>query len=153
VIATSVPFQPNITKLSEKIDTSSRSSTLQYLDYLEKANLISNLKTSAKGSNYLVKPDKIYLENTNLMYAIGEVMREDGNIRETFFFNQLNSTNKINTSKESDFLVNDTYTFEVGGKSKKTTQIKGIQNAFVVSDNIEVGFANKLPLWMFGMLY
>jgi len=153
VIATSVPFQPNISKLSEKIDTSSRSSTLQYLDYLEKANLIGNLKTSAKGSNYLVKPDKIYLENTNLMYAIGEVMKEDGNIRETFMFNQLNSTNKLNTSKDSDFLVNGKYTFEVGGKNKKHKQIKGIENAFVIADNIEIGFGKKIPVWMFGMLY
>ena len=153
VIATSVPFQPNISKLSAKIDTTSRSSTLQYLDYLEKANLIGNLKTSAKGSNYLVKPDKIYLENTNLIYALGKIKEEEGNIRETFFFNQVNNTNKINTSKESDFLVNDMYTFEVGGKNKDSTQVKGIESAFVVSDNIEVGFSNKIPLWLFGFLY
>ena len=153
VIATSVPFQPNISKLSEKIETSSRSSTLQYLDYLEKANLIGNLKTSAKGNNYLVKPDKIYLENTNLMYAFGEVIKEIGSIRETFFFNQLNATNKINTSKESDFLVNNTYTFEVGGKNKKDAQIKELKEAYVVADNIEIGYRNKIPLWLFGMLY
>ncbi len=153
VIATSVPFQPNITKLSEKIDTTSRSSTLQYLDYLEKASLISNLKTSAKGSNYLVKPDKIYLENTNLIYAIGQSIKEEGNLRETFFFNQLSNSNKVNTSKESDFLVNDTFTFEVGGKNKTDKQIKGVSDSFVVSDNIEVGFNKKIPLWLFGFLY
>jgi len=153
VISTSVPFQPNITKLSERIDTTSRSSTLQYLDYLEKASLISNLKTSAKGNNYLVKPDKIYLENTNLMHAIGQSIKEEGNLRETFFFNKLSSTNKVNTSKESDFLVDDKFTFEVGGKNKKDTQIKGIENAYVVSDGIEVGFNKRIPLWLFGLLY
>ena len=92
-------------------------------------------------------------ENTNLMYAIGKVMKEEGNIRETFFFNQLNSTNKVNTSNESDFLVNDKYTFEVGGKNKSQTQLKGLENAFVVADNIEIGFGKKIPLWMFGFLY
>lgn len=153
VIATSVPFQPNITKLSEKIDTTSRSSTLQYLDYLEKANLIINLKTSAKGNNYLVKPDKIYLENTNLMVALGDLIIEDGNIRETFFLNQLSAQNEVHTSKSSDFLVNDKYTFEVGGKNKGKSQIKGMDDAFVASDNIEIGFGNKIPIWLFGMLY
>ena len=153
VIATSVPFQPNITKLSEKIDTTSRSSTLQYLDYLEKANLITNLKTSAKGNNYLVKPDKIYLENTNLMYALGNVIKEDGNIRETFFLNQVSQKSQVNTSKASDFLVNNKYTFEVGGKNKGKSQIEGHEDAYLASDNIEIGFGNKIPLWMFGMLY
>lgn len=153
VIATSVPFQPNITKLSEKIDTTSRSSTLQYLDYLEKANLIINLKTSAKGNNYLVKPDKIYLENTNLMVALGDLIIEDGNIRETFLLNQLSAQNEVHTSKESDFLVNNKYTFEVGGKNKSKSQIKGLDNAFLACDNIEIGFGNKVPIWLFGMLY
>ncbi|NEN24570.1 ATP-binding protein [Cryomorpha ignava] len=153
VIATSVPFQPNITKLSEKIDTTSRSSTLQYLDYLEKANLIINLKTSAKGNNYLVKPDKIYLENTNLMVALGDQANEEGNIRETFFLNQLSGANQVNTSKISDFLVNNQYTFEVGGKNKGKSQIKGLDDAFLASDNIEIGFGNKIPIWLFGLLY
>lgn len=153
ILSTSVPFQPNITQLSQKINTTSRSSTLQYLDYLAKAGLINNLKTSAKGNNYLVKPDKIYLENTNLIYAIGENQMEVGNIRETFFLNQTSVLNKVNTSKESDFLINGKYTIEVGGKHKKFKQIKDITDSFVVSDNIEIGFGNKIPLWLFGFLY
>lgn len=153
IIATSVPFQPNITKLSQKIDTTSRSSTLQYLHYLDQANLINNLKSNTKGNNYLVKPDKIYLENTNLMYALGETKNQDGNIRETFFYNQLKEVGSINTSKESDFLIEGTYTFEVGGKNKKHTQIKGLENSFVAADNIEIGFGSKIPLWLFGLMY
>lgn len=153
VIAKSVPYQPNITKLSEQISTKSRSSTLQYLDYLEKAKMTINLKTSARGTNYLVKPDKIYLENTNLMYCIGDVIKNEGNIRETFFINQMIQSHQVNTSKESDFLIDKKYTFEIGGRNKKNTQIQGLENAYIASDNIEVGFANKIPLWLFGLMY
>ncbi len=153
VIATSLPYIPNIARLSESLETSSRNSTLQYLDYLEKANLTMSLKTSAKGNNYLAKPDKIYLENTNLVYAIGDEKGQNGNIRETFFYNQLSQNNVVNTSKESDFLVNEKYTFEVGGKGKTTAQIKDIPESFIASDNIEIGFRNKIPLWLFGFLY
>jgi len=153
VISMSVPFQPNITKLSQKIDTTSRSSTLLYLNYLEKANLISNLKTSGKGNNYLVKPDKIYLENTNLMHAIGSNADEVGNLRETFFFNQLKYRHQVNTSIESDFLIDEKLTFEICGKHKSVNQIKNVQQAYIAADNIEVGFKNKIPLWLFGFLY
>lgn len=85
LIATSLPFQPNVSELSKRINTTSRTSTLQYLDYLEKAKLTANLKTGAKGINILVKPDKIYLENTNLMYALSHSNSNNGNLRETFF--------------------------------------------------------------------
>jgi hypothetical protein len=153
VVSTSLPYEPNITRLSEQLETTSRTSTLQYLDYLEKANLISSLKTSAKGNNYMVKPDKIYLENTNLIKALGSEKVTDGTIRETFFNNQLGVKHRINTSKESDFLVDETFTFEVGGKGKNTKQIKSLENAFIAADNIEIGFRNKIPLWMFGLTY
>jgi uncharacterized protein len=153
VISTSLPYEPNITKLAERLETTSRTSTLQYLHYLEKANLTSNLKTSAKGSNYLAKPDKIYLENTNLMSAIGHHQTNNGAIRETFFNNQLGVKHKVNCSKESDFLVDEIYTFEVGGKGKNTRQIKNIENSFIAADNIEVGFRNKIPLWLLGFTY
>lgn len=153
LIATSLPYQPNISKLTSALETSSRSSTLQYLEYLEKGNLISNLKTSAKGNNYLVKPDKIFLENTNLMYAIGGTNPDLGTLRETFFFNQLKTTNQVNTSKELDFLVNQKYNFELGGKNKSRKQLKGVANSFMVSDNIEFGSTKQIPLWMFGFMY
>ncbi|MFA7272482.1 MAG: AAA family ATPase [Crocinitomicaceae bacterium] len=153
VVATSLPYIPNIAKLSESLETTSRNSTLQYLDYLEKASMTKSLKTNAKGNNYLAKPDKIYLENTNMVYAIGDDRGNEGNIRETFFFNQLAAKNEVKTSKVSDFLVNEKYTFEVGGKGKTTTQIKEIDNAYIAADNIEIGFRNKIPLWLFGFLY
>jgi hypothetical protein len=153
VIATSLPYIPNIAKLSVSLETTSRNSTLLYLDYLEKANLIMSLKTSAKGNNYMAKPDKIYLENTNLVYAIHEEKGNEGNLRETFFFNQLKANYSVTTSKESDFLVDDKYTFEVGGKGKTIDQIKDIPNAYIAADNIEIGFRNKIPLWLFGFLY
>ncbi len=153
VVSTSLPYEPNITKLAQQLETTSRTSALQYLDYLEKANLISSLKTSAKGNNYLVKPDKIYLENTNLIKALGSQLVNEGTIRETFFNNQLSVKHQVNTSKESDFLVDTKYTFEVGGRGKKTTQIKSLENAFIAADNMEIGFRNKIPLWLFGMTY
>lgn len=153
IIAMAVPYQPNVTELSKNINTSSRTSTLQYLDYLEKAKLTANLKTGAKGKNILIKPDKVYLENTNLMHAIGAADTNAGNVRETFFFNQLREKHKVNTSKYGDFLVDNKYTFEVGGKDKKATQIKGVKDGYVVADNIEVGFGKKIPLWLFGFIY
>lgn len=153
LISTSLPYEPNITKLSEQLETTSRTSTLQYIDYLEKANLISNLKTSAKGNNYLMKPDKIYLENTNLIKAIGSNQVSEGTLRETFFNNQMGVKHEINTSKESDFLVDGIYTFEVGGKGKTTSQIKSVENAFIAAVNLEVGIRNKIPLWLFGLTY
>lgn len=153
IIATALPYQPNVAELSKSIDTSSRTSTLQYLDYLEKAKLTANLKTGAKGKNILVKPDKVYLENTNLMNAIGDIDLNAGNVRETFFFNQLREKYKINTSKLGGFFVDDKYTFEVGGKGKKSTQIKDAKDGYVVADNMEMGFGNKIPLWLFGFIY
>ena len=153
LIATSLPYEPNISKLSKQLETSSRNSTLLYLDYLDKAKLISNLKTSAKGNNYLVKPDKIYLENTNLMFAISDFYNNKGTVRETFFNNQLQCNHVVKTSKESDFLIDNKYTFEIGGKGKNSSQIKNVKNAFIAADNIEVGFRNKIPLWMFGLMY
>lgn len=153
LISTSLPYQPNISKLAEQLETTSRNSALLYLDYLEKASLTSSLKTSAKGNNYMVKPDKVYLENTNLITAIGSDKTSDGTIRETFFNNQIRIRHRVATSKESDFLIDEKYTFEVGGKSKKITQIQLLEDAFIAADNIEVGFRNKIPLWLFGMMY
>lgn len=153
LLSSHLPYIPNISKLSEQIETSSRNSTLAYLDYLERARITSNLKTIAKGNNYLVKPNKIYLENTNLMCALNYGQQNDGTIRETFFNHQLGIIHQVNTSKVADFLVDDTYTFEIGGKNKKQTQIRGVENAIIASDRMEVGFGNKIPLYLFGFMY
>lgn len=151
-IATSVPFTPNISKLAEKIQIS-RPSLLKALSYLDKARLISMVNKPAKGIGALTKPEKIYLNNTNMINTIGTSNVNIGNIRETFFFNQVNVSNKVNLSDKSDFLVNDKFTFEIGGANKTKKQISGIPNSFIVKDDIEYGVNNIIPLWLFGFLY
>lgn len=149
-ISESAPFVPNISKLSERIGIT-RETLLNYLLYLSDANLINNVYKQAKGISRLQKPDKIFLENTNLMHALGNA--NIGNIRETFFVNQLSHANLVEYSNEGDFLVNGNCTFEIGGKQKNNKQIAGIKNAYIAADNIEFGYENKIPLWLFGFLY
>jgi uncharacterized protein len=152
IIAESVPFIPNITKLSERIGLS-RNSLLVYLNALHESNLTLNLHKSAFGISKLQKPDKIYLENTNLMYALSHDAVNKGHLRETFFANQVNQNHQLQYAATGDFLVDGQYTFEIGGKEKNPKQIEGLIDAFIVADNIEYGFGNKIPLWLFGFLY
>ena len=151
-IATSVPFTPNITKIAEKVNLS-RQSLLKALSYLERARLIHMVNKPTKGVTALNKPDKIYLNNTNLISTIASYNANIGNVRETFFIHQVASIAKVQLSIESDFFVNDTYTFEIGGKNKSKKQILNIPNSFVVRDDIEYGSGNIIPLWLFGFLY
>lgn len=152
VIAESVPFIPNIVNLSQKMGLH-RTTLMAYLHYLEEVGLTLNLQKQAKGSVKLQKPSKIYLENTNLMFTLSSSNTNIGNARETFFANQLGYKNKLDCHEKTDFLVNNIYSFEIGGKDKSTKQLTGIQNAFVAADEIEYGFQNKIPLWLFGFLY
>lgn len=152
IIAHSVPFKPNITKLSHKIGVG-RDTLLRYINHLAEARLIRLLHSNQKGIGYLTKPEKIYLANTNLIEALGEVESGKGTARETFFLNQLGTVANIHSHPETDFLVNDRFVFEVGGKSKTTHQIKGIDHAYVAADDLEIGYKNKIPLWLFGLLY
>jgi predicted AAA+ superfamily ATPase len=152
VISTSSPFKPNIQKLSEKIGIS-RNTLKTYLNYLEEARIINQLEASTKGVSALQKPEKIYLHDTNIINALAPENLNIGNIRETFFYNQVNIIAKIAASKKGDFLVDDKNTFEIGGKSKTSKQIAGIPDAYIVKDDIEMGFDNKIPLWLFGFLY
>jgi uncharacterized protein len=152
ILATSVPFTPNISKLSEQIN-STRATVLQYLDHLKSAQIISLLNTDSMGNGYLTKPDKIYLQNTNIMYAIAPEMANTGNLRETFFYNQLNIKHNLTLPKQGDFVVDKKYTFEIGGKNKTMEQITGITDGYIAADDIEYGFKNKIPLWLFGFLY
>jgi hypothetical protein len=124
-----------------------------YLKLLTDAELINMLYFEEKHLNSLGKPDKIYLNNTNLMFNLSSENLNIGNARETFFFNQVSRNNKITESKFSDFYVNQKYTFEVGGRNKKKSQIRDIENAFNVKDDIEIGSNNIVPLWLFGFLY
>lgn len=151
-IATSVPFKPNISKLSELIGVT-RPTLLTYLDYLEKAEIITQLWSYNKGIKTISKPEKIYLHNSNLIKALAEDNYNIGNIRETFFMNQVSVTEKVSYSEKTDFIVNNKFSFEIGGKSKSKKQINNINNAFVVKDNIEIGIGNIIPLWLFGFLY
>jgi len=151
VLSQSVPFTPNINKLSQKLETP-RNTILRLLDYMEKAQILLLLKTSAKSDSYLQKPEKIYLQNTNFMYLFSYQLANIGNIRETFFFNQVSAVHELCSARYGDFMVDDTYAFEIGGSAKTNEQIRGIPNAYLALD-IENGNANRIPLWLFGMLY
>lgn len=151
VLATNVPFKPNITKLSERIELS-RITLLDYLQYLEDAALIKRLFVDSDGIGLLSKPDKLYLENPNLLYAINPNNVNKGTLRESFFYNQLSKIGEVRYPNAGDFFCNG-YTFEIGGKNKAKSQIATIENAFIVSDDIEYGFQNKIPLWLFGFMY
>ena len=151
VIAESVPFKPNIAALARKLDLS-RDSVYQYIYQLSDARLLNNLSSAGKGISTLQKPDKIYLENTNLAYALKN--RPDiGNIRETFVFNQLyNAGFRVSAPESGDFIFDD-YTLEIGGKNKTKLQVQHLDKYLIISDDIEIGTGNKVPIWLFGFLY
>lgn len=151
IIAESVPFIPNVSKLSERIGVN-RNTFTTYLHFLQEANLTRNLYKVASGISLLQKPEKIYLDNTNFQYALaGKV--EKGAVRETFFANQLSYEYQVDYSGVGDFFINQTYTIEVGGMGKGNQQIVGAPNSYVAADNLEYGHGNKIPLWLFGFLY
>ena len=152
LLSSSVPFMPNVLKLSELIGTN-RKTVIQYFDYLHNACILNLLSSEIKGLKYLAKPDKIYLNNTDLMYAISVENINVGNLRETFFLNQLNAVASVTSSIKGDFIVNKKYIFEIGGKNKDFYQIRDVENSFLALDNIETGIKNKIPLWLFGFLY
>ena len=150
ILSTLVPYTPNITDLSVAID-SNRNNTVKYLFLLANAKLLNLVSYKNKTIGDLTKPDKVLLNNTNLSYLYGDNANV-GSARETFFVNQLNAVANVILAPQGDFMV-DNYTFEIGGKKKPFDQIKDILNSFVVADDIETGHGNKIPLWLFGMLY
>jgi len=152
VIAQSAPFIPNISKLSDRISIS-RITLLSYLNYLQEAGLTHNLYKEAFGISKLQKPEKIFLENSNLAYTFSSEQPNIGNIRETFFANQVAYTHKLTFPKQGDFLIDDKYLIEIGGKRKNDKQIEGISDGYIAADDIEYGYDNKIPLWLFGFLY
>jgi len=151
IIAQSVPFKPNFSKLSRDLDVS-RNTVPDLIFYLEKAGVLNQLRDDTKGIKLLGKVDKIYLNNTNLAYAISDSAPEIGNIRETVFFSLMRTTQEVITSPVADFSIGK-YTFEVGGKNKGQKQIEGVKDSFIVKDDIEYGYKNILPLWAFGLTY
>jgi predicted AAA+ superfamily ATPase len=151
VIAESVPFKPNIAALARKLDLS-RDSVYQYIYQLKDARLLNTISSEGKGVSTLQKPDKIFLENSNLAFALKE-KPDIGNVRETFVLNQLlNAGLNVSSPAEGDFIING-LTIEVGGKGKNTNQVKHLDNYMIASDNLETGSGNKAPVWLFGFLY
>ncbi len=158
IISKSVPMLINLKELKELTDIKDDRTLKDYLSKLELANLIRLVPFSPKNIKNISKPNKIYLSNTNLMYIAKEP--NIGNLRETFFLNQISNyqTNKffessIYLSKQGDFFVDEKYIFEIGGKNKSFSQIKNLPDSYIAADDIEIGFKHKIPLWIFGFLY
>lgn len=152
ILAQSCPQTPNMSELYGQLETD-RNQGLKMLYILDKANLLNLLSAKDGSLKTLSRPDKIYCDNTNIMYALTENVIA-GTKRETFFLNQLRSAGySVQYPKQGDFLVSRKYLFEVGGRRKTFHQIKDIEDSFLAIDDEEVGRGNKIPLWMFGLLY
>ncbi len=151
IISKSVPFKPNITSIATAL-SSSRNSIADYCLYIEEAGFISQLRDAIGGIRGLGKVEKIYLDNTNLIFSLGRDAVETGNVRETFFLNQMRVNHDVITSAISDFEI-DNITFEVGGKNKRQKQLQEAKKGFVVKDDVESGYSNVIPLWHFGLEY
>ncbi len=160
LLAVSVPFVPNITDISQSTSIS-RPKVYDYLELLERAKIINSIRSKEKGYNLLAKPEKIVMQNPNLSFAVSKDANI-GSLRESFFVNQIKNCfeleksfldETIYASKKGDYLVNNRYIFEIGGKNKSYKQIENLNNSFIAADDIELGFGNKIPLWLFGFLY
>jgi uncharacterized protein len=152
VLSRIVPYKPNIEKLARQAGTT-RDTLLKYLYYLEKAEVVKWLTKDTFGINYLNKPDKIYLNNTNLMYALNSEKPDKGTLRETFILNQLLVRHKVTYPEKGDFLIDGKYWIEVGGKAKHGGQLPYKENSFIAADDIDFPYGKKIPLWLFGFLY
>ncbi len=152
ILSSLVPYTPNILSLSKEIE-SNRAQTIKYLNYLQRAGLIKMLDSEGKGMSRMTKPEKIFLDNPNILYALCDSMVNSGTVRETFFVNQCSNIHTVTISRKGDFMVDGRFTFEVGGKNKSYKQIKDLEDSYVVVADVESGFGNKIPLWLFGLLY
>ena len=151
VLSECVPQLPNMSQLYRELETD-RNNGLKMLRALERGGLLLLLGSKAKSLNQLSRPDKIYINNPTLMYALSP--RADiGSVRETFFMNQLSQSHELSYPKAGDFLVDGRYLFEVGGKGKTFSQIKDIPDSYLAVDDTEIGRGARIPLWLFGMLY
>jgi len=151
VIAQSNPFELNITKLASNVEVT-RNTINAYLQHLQKGGLLHIIPSAKKSISKLSKPEKLYLNNTNMFYALTHTNKK-GTIRETFFVSQLKESHTVEVSREGDFLVDGTYTFEVGGESKSFKQIKDMDQSYLVIDTDDTQNPHKIPLWLFGFLY
>jgi uncharacterized protein len=152
VLSRIVPYKPNIEKLARQAGTT-RDTLLKYLYYLEKAEIVKWLTKDTFGINFLNKPDKIYLNNTNLMFALNSEKPEKGTLRETFLLNQLLVKHKVTYPEKGDFLIDGIYLIEAGGKSKNIEQLSGKEDSYIAAENIDFPDGKKIPLWLFGFMY
>ena len=152
IIANAVPFKPNVSSIAGKIGIS-RNTLLEYMNALDQANIIQALYKDSFGVSLLQKPEKIYLDNTIICLHWVNFCLISVLYAKPFFLNQLASNYAVNYSDKGDFLVDGKYIFEVGGKNKTESQIKGLPNAFLAIDEVEYGYTNRIPLWLFGFLY
>lgn len=151
IVAQSVPFKPNMSKIADLLSVS-RNNIADYLLYIEEAGMIAQLRSQTGGIRGLAKIDKVFLDNTNLSYALSSEQPNLGSIRETFFLNQTRVTHDVRSSEFADFKIGP-YDFEVGGKKKGLKQIQQAPQGYVVKDDIEIAYLNVIPLWYFGFLY
>jgi predicted AAA+ superfamily ATPase len=151
IIAESVPFKPNISKLSEHTGVA-RNTLITYLRYLEDMRIIRGLYAAGHGMTLLQKPEKIFLHHPNLIFSLSSSAGDVGSIRESFFINQASAAMPVAYAEEGDFTIGK-FIFEVGGRSKQRRQIKHLQHAYIAADGIEIGHGQTIPLWLFGFFY
>lgn len=151
VVSESVPFKPVMQKLAD-VTGINRNYIQDYLTYMERAGMIAQLREAVGGIRGLGKTEKVYLDNTNLIYVLSPKRADIGNVRETFFMNQMRVVGDVTCSPVSDFMM-DGMTFEIGGRKKGQKQISDVKDGYVVKDDIETGYANVIPLWAFGLMY
>ncbi|MBO4504333.1 MAG: AAA family ATPase, partial [Bacteroidales bacterium] len=152
VVSSGVPFAVDISKMAQTAELN-RNTIVSYLSHLNRAKLLNLLYSNATNLKRMQKPDKIFMENCNLLHALSLTKVEAGTERETFFVNQLSYRHNIEYAKKGDFLIDGKFTVEVGRQSKDGNQIAGVDNAFIAADNMEYALGNKIPLWLFGFLY
>ena len=151
IISRLAPYKPSAENLATEIGVS-KNNVPDYLSYLERAEMIGQLRDETGGMRGLGKVEKVYIDNPNLMFALTGGNPDIANIRETFFYNQMRVENDVMASHDSDFVIGK-YTFEIGGKKKGRKQIADIPNGIVVRDDIEYGAEKIIPLWQFGLNY
>lgn len=151
VVSESVPFKPVMQKLAD-VTGINRNYIQDYLTYMERAGMIAQLRDAVGGIRGLGKTEKVYLDNPNLIYVLSPKRSDIGNVRETFFMNQMRVVGDVTCSPVSDFMM-DGMTFEIGGRKKGQKQISEVKDGYVVKDDIETGYANVIPLWAFGLMY
>lgn len=151
-IAQLVPFKPELSKLRQLLEFQDDRTLKNYLKYLEDAHIIRALCRRGKSLNNMDKPEKIYINNPNMMYSFGKKAVDVGSLRETFFASALSSRYELYYPDVGDFAWEDNI-FEVGGRNKGFDQLKGVEKGYIIIDGIEYGDRSRIPLWLMGFLY